>query len=51
MFMITDEPKFMNSPYFVMEFGNWHLLPGAHEEVMKNDDENILKYVLEASYE
>lgn len=46
MFMIADEPKFMSSPYFVMEFGNWHLLPGApeevvkeFEEVMENDDE------------
>ncbi len=26
-------PKFMDSPYFVDEPGNWHLKPGAPEEV------------------
>lgn len=46
--MIAEEPKFMSSPFFVMEFGNWHLLPGApkdivkeFEEFMANDDEYI----------
>ena len=45
-YMIAEEPKFMSSPYFVMEFGNWHLLPGAPEDIVKefedfmaNDDE------------
>ena len=45
-YMIAEEPKFMSSPYFVMEFGNWHLLPGAPEDIvrefedfMANDDE------------
>lgn len=33
--MIGAEPKFMNSPFFVMEEDNWHLLPGAPEEVVK----------------
>lgn len=28
-------PKFFNSEYFVAEYGNWHLLPGAPEEVVK----------------
>lgn len=37
-------PKFMSSPYFVPEFDNWHLKPGAPKEVrdefnamLKND--------------
>lgn len=36
--------KFMDSPYFVSEFNNWHLLPGAPKEIrdefnamLKND--------------
>lgn len=33
--MIGDMPKFMDSPYFVDEPGNWHLKPGAPEEVVK----------------
>lgn len=44
--MWAQRPKFLDSPYFVMEFGNWHLLPGAPKEVveefelfMNNDDE------------
>lgn len=28
-------PKFMSSPYFVPEPDNWHLLPGAPEEIVK----------------
>ncbi len=27
-------PKFVDSPYFVAEPGNWHLLPGAPEDVV-----------------
>lgn len=41
---MTGAPKFMDSPYFVDEPGNWHLKPGAPPEVveefeqyMKND--------------
>lgn len=44
--MMAGRPKFMDSPYFVMEFDNWHLLPGAPEDIVKefeefmaNDDE------------
>ena len=33
--MIADIPKFYDSPYFVDEPGNWHLKPGAPEEVVK----------------
>lgn len=33
--MIADCPKFYDSPYFVDEPGNWHLKPGAPEEVVK----------------
>lgn len=45
--MIGDMPKFIDSPYFVDEPGNWHLKPGApgdvvkeFEEYMKNDKTN-----------
>ena len=37
--MIGLRPKFMDSPYFVPEFNNWHLLPGAPEEVVKEFEE------------
>lgn len=33
--MIGEAPKFIDSPYFVDEPGNWHLKPGAPEEVVK----------------
>ena len=33
--MIGSKPKFMDSPYFVMEFGNWHLKDGAPADVVK----------------
>lgn len=33
--MIGEMPKFMDSPYFVDEPGNWHLKPGAPPEVVK----------------
>ena len=28
-------PKFITSPYFVPEAGNWHLKPGAPKEVVE----------------
>lgn len=37
--MIGERPDFMDSPYFVMEIGNWHLKPGAPEEVVKEFEE------------
>lgn len=33
--MIGEMPKFFDSPYFVNEPGNWHLKPGAPEEIVK----------------
>ena len=40
-------PNFIKSPYFVPEFGNWHLKDGAPKEVvdefneyMKREEEN-----------
>ncbi len=37
--MSIERPKFVDSPYFVAEEDNWHLLPGAPEEVQKEFDE------------
>ena len=37
--MIGKAPKFIDSPYFVPEPGNWHLKPGAPEEVVKEFEE------------
>jgi hypothetical protein len=36
-------PKFIDSPYFVPEQDNWHLLPGAPESVQQEFDEFIEK--------
>ena len=33
--MIGERPDFIDSPYFVMEIGNWHLKDGAPEEVVE----------------
>ena len=37
--MMGEAPKFYDSPYFVDEPGNWHLKPGAPEEVVKEFNE------------
>lgn len=37
-------PKFFDSPYFVNEPGNWHLKPGAPEEVVKEFDAYMKSY-------
>lgn len=37
--MIGEMPKFYDSPYFVDEPGNWHLKPGAPEDVVKEFNE------------
>lgn len=37
--MTQTQPKFFNSPFFVMEQDNWHLKPGAPESVRKEFDE------------
>ena len=34
--MSIEKPDFCNSPFFVAEPGNWHLKPGAPEEMKKN---------------
>lgn len=33
--MSQPRPKFIDSSYFVEEYGNWHLLDNAPEEVKK----------------
>lgn len=33
--MIGEMPKFIDSPYFVDEPGNWHLKPGAPAEAVE----------------
>lgn len=37
--MIGSRPKFMDSPYFVMEEDNWHLKEGAPADVVKEFNE------------
>lgn len=37
-------PDFMDSSYFVMEFDNWHLLPDAPPEVVKEFNEWMAAY-------
>ena len=37
--MSTTEPRFTKSPYFVDEPGNWHLKPGAPEEIVQEFEE------------
>lgn len=41
---IMTRPNFIDSPYFVMEFGNWHLLSDAPPEVVKEFDEWMAEY-------
>ena len=37
--MIGLEPNFVSSPFFVCEPDNWHLKPGAPENVKKEFEE------------
>ena len=37
--MIGPRPKFMDSPFFVMEEDNWHLKEGAPAETVKEFNE------------
>ena len=37
--MSPERPRFMDSPYFVMEPNNWHLKDGAPESLRKEFDE------------
>ncbi len=41
---IMTKPKFVDSPYFVPDFDNWHLKPGAPEEVVKEFNEWMKAY-------
>jgi hypothetical protein len=43
-----ERPKFINSPFFVNTPGNWHLLPGAPEKVVRefNRWTKAYKYVI-----
>ena len=41
---IMIKPNFIDSPYFVPEFDNWHLKPGAPEEVVKEFNEWMKAY-------
>lgn len=41
---IMIQPEFIDSPYFVMEFDNWHLKPGAPESVVKEFTEWMKHY-------
>lgn len=41
--MSESRPKFVDSPYFVMEDENWHLKEGAPEDV-KKEFEEYMKY-------
>jgi len=40
---IGPRPKFIDSPYFVGETDNWHLLDGAPQEVIDEFNE-FMKY-------
>lgn len=37
--MSQAAPSFLDSPYFVMEPGNWHLKEGAPEELIREFNE------------
>lgn len=37
--MSRQKPKFVDSPYFVPEEDNWHLLDGAPEDIKKEFEE------------
>lgn len=37
--MSGTEPRFTKSPYFVDEPGNWHLKPGAPEDIVQEFEE------------
>lgn len=39
--MIGTMPKFYNSPYFVGDLGNWHLKPGAPQDIV-DEFENFM---------
>lgn len=37
--MAGKEPRFTKSPYFVDEPGNWHLKPGAPDDIVQEFEE------------
>lgn len=42
--MSIRKPNFVDSPFFVAEEDNWHLLPGAPEEVVKEFEEYMKEH-------
>ena len=38
------KPKFIDSPYFVMEVDNWHLKDDAPDEVVKEFNQYMKNY-------
>ncbi|MBR5172451.1 MAG: hypothetical protein IKW14_03500 [Phascolarctobacterium sp.] len=42
--MIGTAPKFMTSPWFVLEAGNWHLKDGAPADVVQEFNEFMQGY-------
>lgn len=47
--MNAERPKFIDSVFFVMEDENWHLLPGAPDDVVQefNDFNRMMKRLAE----
>jgi hypothetical protein len=41
---MMKRPSFLDSPYFVSEFNNWHLKPDAPEEVKKDFEKYMNTY-------
>lgn len=37
--MVVEKPKFIDSPYFVIEVDNWHLKEGAPKEIVEEFEE------------
>lgn len=42
--MSVSAPKFISSPFFVDEPENWHLKPGAPEDMQKEFNEFMKEY-------
>lgn len=42
--MSVMRPKFIDSPFFMAEEDNWHLLPGAPKEVVEEFEEYMKEH-------